>query len=215
LILTALRLETRAVARALGLRTREKGLSAKGTVGDIEVELMTVGLRAARLPAVVPNDVKFIIMAGLGGGLDPSLRVGDVVTGDGIHTSAEAALTPERKAELFCRTGARVVDMETAIVRRWAEAAGVPFIAIRAVSDAADEAIDPGVLALVDEVGRPRAFAVARYLLSRPSGIRRLLRLGAASRAAGERLGEAVREIITAPDRRLKPPLRDASGTTR
>jgi hypothetical protein len=163
---------------------------------NIDVDAMSVGLGAVRLPAEVPGGTNLIVIAGLGGGLDPALRVGDVVSGDGIYSSAEPVLTPAQKAELFRATRARVVDMETEAVRAWAAPAGVPVVAVRAVSDTADQAIDPALLRLVDELGRPRHLAIATYLLHHPTGIRRLLRLAAASRLACERLGEGVRDVI-------------------
>lgn len=163
---------------------------------NIDVDAMSVGLGAVRLPAEVPKGINLIVVAGLGGGLDPVLRVGDVVSGDDVYSSAEPVLTPAHKAELFRTTRARVVDMETAAVRAWAASAGIPVVAVRAVSDTADEAIDPALLRLVDELGRPRPVAIATYLLCHPTGTRRLLRLAAASRLACERLGEAVREVI-------------------
>src|SRR5439155_10300683 len=96
-----------------------------------------------------------------------------------IHTVDGPVLTPAEKAELFRKTGALAVDMESTAIRAAAQQAGVPFIAIRAISDAADEAIDPAVLNLVDPYGKARAWAVFSTLLRRPRLLAQLLRLRA------------------------------------
>src|ERR1700722_14316685 len=68
-IFTALQIETKAVQRALtGIRR--------------PVQVHTIGLRAVRVPTVLPKNVGVMIVAGLGGGLDPALKVGDVVVDD-------------------------------------------------------------------------------------------------------------------------------------
>lgn len=153
-----------------------------------------------------------IIMAGLAGALHPALQIGDVVIDAAsdkipgnlkfrrgkIYTADRLIATPAVKADLFHATGALVVEMENAIIRAAANAAGIPFIGIRAVSDTADQALDPAVLGLVDNLGRMRPLAIAGTLLRRPALIPYLNRLGAASRLAADRLAEAVREILDA-----------------
>ena len=50
------------------------------------------------------------------------------------------------KAQLFARVGAAAVDMESGVVARAAARAGVPFLAIRAIADAANTGIPRDVL---------------------------------------------------------------------
>ena len=86
--------------------------------------------------------------------------------------------------------------METSIVRAWAKSKGIDFVAIRAISDTALDAIDPRVMNLVDAYGRTRPTHVGAYILGNPLRIRQLMKLGTNSKRAAENLGRAVREVI-------------------
>jgi nucleoside phosphorylase len=145
-----------------------------------------------------------VIMAGLAGALDPSLAVGDLIIDDwpeampvpatakrgAIHTAHEIAATPAKKADLFAQTRAAAVDMENATVRQWALRHGAAFGAVRAISDRADQALDPAFLTFIDQWGRPRLGRIISALLSRPSLLPSLLRLGSDSKNAAGRLGD-------------------------
>ena len=202
LICVAIQLEADAVRSAIA--------SVKTTK---PVEVAVVGIGASLLPTD-EQAAKFgwIISAGLAGALDPTLQHGDVVV-DGeasslaikwtspirsgrIHTSEKVVTTAAEKADLFLQTGALAVDMETAGIRRMAERVNVPFLAIRAISDKADEPIDPAVLGMVDPFGRPRAGAVLTTLARRPTILRRLLKLRSNSQIAAKRLQECVCDLI-------------------
>jgi len=181
------------------------------------VPVLTIGIGACRLPARVPTGCRLVILAGLAGGLDPALAVGDVVVDvDGcageaevlraveglgavrgrVQTSAVPLTTSAGKAKLFAETGAAAVDMEAAAVRAWADAADVPLLHLRAVSDAAGDALDPDVLGLVDEVGRTRPGKVAAFLLRHPNRVPALARLGSAAKLACGRVAEAVATVV-------------------
>ena len=85
--------------------------------------------------------------------------------------------------------------------RALAREMGVPFLAVRGISDRADEAIDPEVLGLVDEMGRARPMAIARTLLRRPGMARDLKRLGASADLAAGNVAAVLKEFVTsAPD---------------
>jgi len=89
-----------------------------------------------------------------------------------------------------------VVDMETAKARAFAERAGVPFLAIRAVSDRADQPLDPATVSWVTPAGGLRAGKVAATLLRRPAMVPELMRLRRRSNLAMRNLAEAIREIL-------------------
>jgi hypothetical protein len=199
-VLTAMQMEARAITQRLPT-----------------VNVMVIGLRAVRLPRdLTSRNATCIILAGLGGALDPALRIGDLVLDDraglipkavdmasrfkrgAIHTAANMVATAADKAELFERTKALAVDMETDIVRRAAELMNVPFIGLRAISDCADQAIDPRVVSLIDEVGNPRPLAVASFLMTHPGLIGHLRRLEQQSKDAANAMGAAVAELISA-----------------
>src|SRR5207302_1564302 len=113
-----------------------------------------------------------------------------------IHTDNQVVATPRQKADLRSQTQALAVDMENSTVREWARQRGAEFGAIRAISDRADQTLDPAVLRLIDAWGRPRPVAIARTVLRRPSLIPHLTRLGADSKLAATRLGGAIRQLI-------------------
>ena len=186
-IFTAVTMEARALRRA--------GLTAT-----------VVGIGAKRLQ--LPMGTGTVLMVGVGGAIDPSLAVGDVVI-DGpaelippgcrrgtIHTVDRVVSTTAQKAARFAATGAAVVDMEQAVVRRRAEPMGLQVIGIRAVSDAATDAIDPAVVRFVTNVGRPRPGVIAAALLRRPGLIPHLRRLNRDTNLALARLGPAVRRAV-------------------
>jgi hypothetical protein len=161
------------------------------------VGLTVIGIRAVRLPKGI--EASAVIMAGFAGALDPVLGIGDIVRDDPvgtIYTSTKIVATVDEKAELFRRTGAKAVDMENEIVRKFAEGLGIRFFGIRAISDTADESVDPMVLGFIDEVGRLRPGAIAGGLIRKPAIISTLNRLRTNTDIAGRSLAVAVRALI-------------------
>ncbi len=103
----------------------------------------------------------------------PGARRGALLSVD--HPVVAAA----EKAALAARVGSSTaaVDMESAAWARAAAAAGIPFVILRAVSDAADEEL-PGYLSrCMDEQGGIRRSAVAFRALAHPGSIPGLLRM--------------------------------------
>jgi hypothetical protein len=209
-IFMAMGTEARAVARAFGMTPPSAGKPVYGWSGERAIELHLIGIQARYLPVLDPERVRCIVLAGFAGALDPSLRVGELVVTEGanvlqntplcrvgaIHTSGQIVATPDEKAELFARTGAPAVDMEHGIVREYSRSLGVPFVAVRAISDAAGDMLYPAVLRLVDEWGRPRPAAIAGALLRRPTLLPHLMRLGANAKHAAARLTEALPSLV-------------------
>jgi hypothetical protein len=209
LIFTALHVEARAIARQLRLwpTTPTEFIGATGQ--DVSLCLRVIGLRAKHLPDNEPkNQTIAILLAGLSGGLDPTLRGGDVIVDDRstlrldgfragtIHTATGLIATPQQKAQLFQRSGAIAVDMESDIVHHFASQRGIAFINVRSISDTASERLNPALIGLIDAMGRPRLGRIAAEILKQPSLLGDLLQLSRHSRIALEALGSAVVKIV-------------------
>ncbi|MGE5611175.1 MAG: hypothetical protein ACM359_18135 [Bacillota bacterium] len=214
LIFTAVQMEARAIGKAFGvaggIATAPVQLPITGSI----VELCPIGIRATRMPRhLSPQAVRCIIMTGLAGALDPSLRCGEVVI-DGwptsmpidrtfrygaIHTASQAITTVEDKARLHRQTGALAVDMESDIVRHAAHQLGIPFVGIRAIGDTAADPVDPVVMTLIDDLGRPKPVALATTLLRHPMLVAHLRRLQQASALALLALADALKRLLSGP----------------
>ena len=202
MVLTALTMEAKAIAAELGW-----------TPADQDVCIQVIGLRAGRFDRGGLGQFDGVILAGLAGGLDPALGVGDVVCdatrekpwGDlplrrgKIYTADHLLATAIEKARLFRETGCLAVDMEGGIVRAAAESAGIPLLNIRAISDTAGQSVPQRMVNWVDDVGRARPGRVTADLIAHPLLIASMIRLGKQSRFAVRRLAEAVRQVVQSP----------------
>jgi len=88
-----------------------------------------------------------------------------LASGD-LLTVPAALESPAAKRAAALASGAVAVDMESATVAAAAARAGVPFVALRVVVDALDDALPSGALAFVDERGNRRIKPVLRAMLS-------------------------------------------------
>ena len=128
----------------------------------------------ALLTVFDPSTIRGVISFGIAGGLDPSLKSGDVVvatevmSGDarwlaglalneeliasvalgrrrvvrgGLAGVEEVIIAQAGKAALRSETGAAAVDMESHIAAAYAAEAGLPFAALRVISDPATRAL--------------------------------------------------------------------------
>jgi adenosylhomocysteine nucleosidase len=88
-----------------------------------------------------------------------------LTTGD-LLTVPAALESPAAKRAAARASGAIAVDMESAAVAGAAANAGVPFVALRVVVDALDDALPRGALAFIDERGNRRLTPVLRAVFS-------------------------------------------------
>jgi len=91
---------------------------------------------------------------------------------------------PEEKHAMRRRTGAAAVDMESAAVAAVANEAGIPFIAVRVVVDAAEARLPEAALTMCDEGGRLNRSSLLRLFLQ-PGEWPGLFVLARANAAAG------------------------------
>jgi adenosylhomocysteine nucleosidase len=80
--------------------------------------------------------------------------------------------------------GAVAADMETAAVARAAGRAGIPWIAVRAVSDTSDRSLPSAVAVAIDSAGRVRLSRLAAGLVRRPAELLQLPGLASGFAAA-------------------------------
>ena len=194
ILFTALEIEARAVLRALDERSQD-------------VAVRVIGMRGIRTPQVPAGAT--VIIAGLGGALDPKLRVGDLVLDTPIprltnhlpwhvgpiHSSHDVVSTIEAKSALFRGTSALAVEMEHSAVQR-SVSQGIRLIGLRAISDPADMALDPAILQFVDDFGNPKARRIALTLLRRPGLIPHLRLLNKNTKLALQNLGLGARALV-------------------
>jgi hypothetical protein len=172
--------------------------------------LHVAGLRAQRLKSIeVKGPVDFVVLAGLAGAIDPSLRTGDVVIDDpdqlvretrcrrgAIVCSARLLATPADKAAMLHACGAVAVEMEGDAVRALAKERGAPFIHIRAIVDAASDELDRDLVKLLTPSGGLNVGAAIGLVARRPGALVQLCRLRSKTRRALRSLRGAVGEVL-------------------
>lgn len=138
-----------------------------------------------------------VLSTGLGGALNPNLGIGDIVidrcTASDAIIATLIALVPEAcqgviygsdtplttiagKAALHAKSRAEVVDMESHIAAQIAAHHGIPYMALRVVSDTAFDAIPSAALAGMSPGGGVAPLAVINELRHHPNQLPALLR---------------------------------------
>jgi adenosylhomocysteine nucleosidase len=189
--------ESRDFRRATQALRRDDQDYWEGTVEGREVLIAHTGVgpaaaRRAAAELLACRRPVWVMAAGFGGALDPALAIGDVVLGEnvsdaallasarrvggcvcgGITSASEAVETVAAKAALAQATSAIAVDMETAAIANACAAAGVPLLAVRAISDRAADPLPVPFAEWFDlERQRPRPAALVAYLARHPRQI--------------------------------------------
>jgi adenosylhomocysteine nucleosidase len=158
-----------------------------------------------------PKTIRGVISFGVAGGLDPSLKSGDVVVATEVLAGdtrwlaglplneemiASAALGRRRvvrgglagvekviaasalKAALHLETGAAAVDMESHIAAAYAAEAGLPFAALRVISDPASRALPALALSAIKPNGDIDLRKILRGVARNPLTLRALVSTG-------------------------------------
>jgi adenosylhomocysteine nucleosidase len=161
--------------------------------------------------------LRAVVSVGLGGALSPSVAVGDWVVADRIVSGRDAWPTDPRltaelraalpasiqgrvaasdvmvvdadaKAALHASTGALAVDMESHVAARFAAERGLPFAALRVISDGADRALPRAAQAGMKKDGGMDILAVLRELAKDPRQLPALIRTGKEAEVAFQKL---------------------------
>ncbi len=101
-----------------------------------------------------------------------------------LAESTNVLASGAEKAALLRRTGAVAVDMESASIARVAKGTRIPFMSIRAITDAAEMDIPRSALDSIDEFGKVRPLRLLSGIFRRPAEILALVRMGRNFRAA-------------------------------
>jgi len=158
-----------------------------------------------------------VIGAGFAGGLDPSLPAGALVLAENYpeHVAAAQATlgarvrvgplvtapavleTPESKAELARQSGAIAVDMETETVAEFFRKRGMPFVALRAISDAAGDLLPvPSSIWFDERIQSPRPWALIRFLTRHPSRLLPFVQFVSTIRHARKALARVLFDLL-------------------
>lgn len=174
---------------------------AGGRLGGEEIRIAHLGVGPSAASGSIRRLLaeerpRVLICTGFAGGLDARVRTGDLVVADNftaptlrVRAQALAGEKPHRffgslvtrdlpvetvadKAALAAETRALAVDMETAPVAEACQTAGVPLLAVRAISDEAGTPLPVPFPEWFDlDRQRPRVLGLLRYLVTHPGRV--------------------------------------------
>ncbi len=104
---------------------------------------------------------------------------------------------PEEKRELAERFNAIAVDMESMAVAQMCHAHGIPWAAVRVISDNVDTALSAELIDLLNN-GSVSVIRTMRAVLQKPSLLMEFRRLARDTRMAANRLAAYLRDLVTA-----------------
>jgi hypothetical protein len=210
MILTAIGMEAGVIASKFRQSTADADRNAQLQKGQFDIDIKVIGVGAIRLPPADDAPPEVIIMAGLAGALDPALMIGDLIIDETstwpdrslpyprrkIHTSQSLVATVGDKSNLYAQTGAAAVEMENTAVQELVRKWGTKYLGIRAISDRADQPIDPAVLKCITPFGGAKMNILFKTV-RRPGLMKEFYRLFRDSNAALKSLSAALESILS------------------
>ena len=154
-----------------------------------------------------------VLTCGFAGGLNPELKIGDVVFSTDepalheklkvagakateFYCAARVAVTAAEKAELRRTTGADVVEMESEAIHALCRERGIRCATVRVISDTANEDLPLDFNRLSNPDSSLNYGKLALAVAKSPGKIPALLRLQRHSRLAAERLAQVLVKIL-------------------
>jgi nucleoside phosphorylase len=214
LVLAPMVLELKAVARALSLRRRESspeplyvGASPVGAVDAVLGGMGFVSSSGVVDRMLDRHRYDRVVVCGIAGGLRPGIAIGAVVVPERVvdvdsgaefqpsplsgHDSAGTLashhefITDPEVVTGWVDRGYMAIDMETAAVAQVCERRGCAWSVVRSISDVPSDHVDNSAFEMANNDGTVRPATAARYLVSHPRRIPKMLAVGlGASRAA-------------------------------
>lgn len=189
------------------VQAQVSALVSWGTAGGLDPRL---GAGTLVLPerVISVDSESFAVDAGWRLRLAEQLHPCGKLAGGTLLSSQRLLATREAKAAAYARYQAAAVDMESAAIAAVAGERGLPFVALRVVVDAADQALPIAAAVALDGRGRLQPAALGAALLRRPQQLIGLARLAArfararrALRCAERQAGALLRRPgpVTAP----------------
>jgi len=174
--------------------------SARNLIASGCERLISFGLAGALSPDFKAGDVvladRVVDPSGAAIGAPPADwveavagRLGELANGPALHTggvvsAAEIITSPVEKTALHTAAGCLAVEMEAAGVARAAQATGVAFLCVKAISDTADQNLPVNLSGVINPDGTVRPGALLGGLVTRPGDIVRFIALSRGSKAA-------------------------------
>jgi adenosylhomocysteine nucleosidase len=204
------------------------------------------GDSAARAMLSIPVEVHDVcICSGLAGSLEAALKPGDIVAacttetlgkncraesdrgliGLAVRCGAKAVNVSLTSEKIIATAGEKedlgqkgsIVEMESGYILAAAEQAHVPCVAVRAISDAADEDLPVDFARILDSRGHLKMGGLLKEVGLSPYRIPLLIQFGRQSRAAGKSLADFLDRYVSALSenraRAAAPKIEEVSAT--
>ena len=164
------------------------GVISFGIAGGLDPALQPGAIVLAS--AIVTDDARLDVHAGLNVALRAQFAARNInITNAAIAGVDAAVMNTADKADLRARTHASAADMESHVAALWAQNYGLPFAAIRVVSDPAHRALPPLAATALKPDGTVDLPRVLRGLARQPGQIGALIHAGRDAKIAFAALG--------------------------
>lgn len=192
-------------------------------IAFVQVGMGTQRAAAGTLEMLATHAPQWVLSVGFSGGLQPELKVGDIVVGNatidpqrteipmtlkmpadparGLHvgkllTVDQVAKSAQSKQQLGQETGALAVDMESSAVAGVCREKKVRFMAVRVISDDVDHTLPDEALTILSDRGAIQVGAAVSALFKRPSAAMDLWNLRSKANDAAGRLAQFLQGVV-------------------